>query len=343
VNLFFLRDEVVNIVLYIPLGLTAHFAFRKASPKYFDLYGPVLLGFVLSTSIELTQLFEPVRNASVVDIATNVIGSLLGMVTGLLFEAVAAPEASRRPASTRAADQSALTLLFIGAGYLLFPFFPVLGLFGLKPKLAAFAAAPVLDGTQILSGLALGFAGGLLLEAARIRHARVWLGFSLVGLPLQFLIVSRQPFPAFLIGAVGGTVLFSLRRRRAHVTKAEAWAFLLVIAVRGLWPFEFMAQSNNFSWIPFAGFLNDDWQAGIQVLLEKVFYYGTAVWLLHAARIRLVYAASAVATVLAAIETAQIRLPGRVAEVTDPLLALLLAGGLAILSRETETRSRSAE
>ena len=214
------------------------------------------------------------------------------------------------------------------------------GLYGLKPKLAAFAQAPVFDLTQFLSGLALWFAAGLLLRAAQLRPARVWLGWSLLAVPLQFLIVGRQPLPAFAIGAVAGAVLFGWRRRGLPVRKAEAWGFLLVILVRGLWPFHWMAASNVFTWIPFGGFFGDDWQAGIQVLLEKALWYGAAVWLLRAAGTRLWQAAAIVAAALAGIEAAQIHLPGRIAEITDPILALLLTAALAVLMREN-SRSRT--
>jgi VanZ family protein len=340
-NRFFLRDGVVNIALYVPLGMSAHFAFRKWPLKFFDLYGPVLLGLVLSASIELTQLFEPARDASVVDIATNVIGSMLGVFLAVVFEAVAtpAPAALRR----RRTDPAALALLFCGVVYLLFPFFPVTGRYAPTLKLAAFAQAPLFDVMQFVSGLALWYAGGLLLRAAGVRRARAWLGVSLLAVPLQFLIVGRAPMPSWAIGAVSGALVFAWRGKKTPVLKVEAWAFLLVILVRGLWPFRFMADSNVFTWVPFGGFLGDDWQAGIQVFLEKAFYYGTAIWLPRAAGTRLWQAAALVAAVLAGIEAAQIHLPGRTAEITDPILAALLAAGLAILSRETETRFRSAE
>lgn len=328
----------MNIALYVPLGMAAHFAFRKRPPKFFDLYGPVLLGFVLSASIELTQLFEPARDASVVDIAANVIGSTLGVFLAVVFEAIAEPAA--RSVHRRATDQAALALLFAGAAYLVFPFFPVLGLYALRLKLTAFAQAPLFDITQFLSGLALWYAGGFLLQAAALPRARVWLGISLLAVPAQFLIVGRQPLPAWAIGAVAGAVLFAWRGR-SGVSKAEAWAFLLVILVRGLSPFHFVAASNVFTWIPFGGFLGDDWQAGIQVLLEKTFYYGTAIWLLRAAGTPLWNTAAIVAAVLACIEAAQIHLPGRTAEITDPILAILLAGGLAMFCRETKIRFRS--
>jgi len=50
-------------------------------------------------------------------------------------------------------------------------------------------------------------------------------------------------------------------------------------------------------------------------------------------------AAIAVAVLLGAIEVIQIHLPGRVAEITDPLLALLLAITLGLLDRSESVRS----
>ena len=95
-NLFFLRDLIVNVALYVPVGMSAHFAFRKWPLRFFDLYAPVVLGLLLSTSVELMQLYEPLRNASIVDIATNVIGAMLGVFLAVAFETFA----EGTPAST---------------------------------------------------------------------------------------------------------------------------------------------------------------------------------------------------------------------------------------------------
>ena len=54
---------------------------------------------------------------------------------------------------------------------------------------------------------------------------------------------------------------------------------------------------------------------------------------------RLARAAIAVAVLLGAIEMIQIHLPGRVAEITDPVLALLLATALGLLDRSESVRS----
>jgi VanZ family protein len=60
---------------------------------------------------------------------------------------------------------------------------------------------------------------------------------------------------------------------------------------------------------------------------------------LRAAGWRLARAAIAVAVLLGAIEVIQIHLPGRVAEITDPLLALILAMTLGLLDRSERVLS----
>ena len=77
-------------------------------------------------------------------------------------------------------------------------------------------------------------------------------------------------------------------------------------------------------------------------MLGKVCYYASAIWLLRAAGMRLLHSVTIVAAILAAIEIAQIHLPGRTAETTDPLLAILMGFVLLILSRETGRRFQSA-
>jgi len=67
--------------------------------------------------------------------------------------------------------------------------------------------------------------------------------------------------------------------------------------------------------------------------LRKCFWYGSAIWLLRGAGWRLARAAVAMALLLGAIEVIQIHLPGRVAEITDPLLALILAMTLGLSER----------
>jgi len=51
---YLLRDVIVNVALYVPLGFVGHLAFRQSRLPAFSIYAPVLLGRLLSTAMELT-------------------------------------------------------------------------------------------------------------------------------------------------------------------------------------------------------------------------------------------------------------------------------------------------
>jgi VanZ family protein len=327
-----LRDAVVNVALYVPLGMSAALAFRR------QIYLPIVLGFLLSVSVELLQLFEPGRDSSAMDVVTNVAGTVAGVMLALLFERMAGPE--RLPPMARLAglslrDRSALFLLFVWTGYLLFPFFPVFGIYTRLEKVRIFLHTPAFAAIPLVSAMAGWFAAGRLMDAAGVRNSNKWLGLSMLAIAAQFFIVDHQPVLADLIGALAGVLLYagSARFTKAGSANLAAGVFVAAIVFRGLSPFRFVPEAAAFQWIPFGGFLNTEWQRGIAILLEKSFYYGTAVWLLRACRVPLWMAGATVAVLLGGIEIAQIHLPGRTAELTDPLLSVVLAFTLGVLSR----------
>jgi VanZ family protein len=338
--MFMVRDMVVNVSIYVPLGFVAHLVFRKVASPLFGLYGPVLMGLLLSTAVEITQLWEPVRNTSLLDVVTNVAGAVLGVAVAVIFERIAPARTRRTPAMP--VDRGALALTFIWGAWLVFPFFPVLGVYALERKLSIFAHSRLFDPGVLASAVSVWYAGGLLMRSAGIRRSPLWLGISILAIPAQFFVVDRQPAPSDMVGAAAGSLLFAFRPRMKAVSKLEAWAFTALLVFRGLSPFRFVAATTDFSWIPFAGVLDSEWQPAILTLLGKIFYYTTAVWLLHAAGTKILYAIAIVAAILAAIEVLQTRLPGRTPEITDPLLAVLMGLILVILFRETGKRFRSA-
>jgi VanZ family protein len=340
-----LRDAVVNICIYMPLGFIAHFVFGKIRWPLLGLYGPVLLGLVLSTAVELTQLYTPHRDTSLIDVVTNVIGSALGVAVAVLFEKMAGPlpRRSLRIPIDSPISPGALMLVFCWAAWLLFPFFFRLSQYELHRRLSVFVYSPAFSLVPFVSAVAVWFTLGLLMTAAGIRRSVALLGLSILAIPAQFFIAERQPAPSDLLGAIAGFLLFAPRPRAKPVTKTEAWAFSVLLVLRGLSPFRFVPASAGFTWIPFVATLNADWQPAILVMLGKICYYASAIWLLRASGMRLLRAAATVAAILAGIEIAQIHLPGRTPETTDPLLALVMGFVLLILSRETGRRFRSAE
>jgi len=112
---------------------------------------------------------------------------------------------------------------------------------------------------------------------------------------------------------------------------AVAVACYLAILYRGLAPFLFAAQASRFDWVPFQGFLLADWSKDLPVLFSKLFWYGAAVWVLRRLRVSWLLAGGMTAVFLLAIEIAQLHIPPHVSEITDPVMALLLAGVFAAL------------
>jgi VanZ family protein len=324
VDEFMFRDLVVNVAVYFPLGMAAHLVLLRYGKRWLSLVGPVLLALVLSCSMEMLQIFDPIRYTSLVDVINNVAGAALGVIAGLVFDHIAVP-ALRTPR-----DRSAVSLLFLWAGYHLFPMFPAVGLYGPARKFALFLETPVFDLSMVVGMAAIWFAAGRLLQAVDVRSPARWLATALGLLPAQFFIVERQPTPSGFIGAAAGVALFLVLRNRRGF---EAPLFVLALVVRGLAPFHFEAAASAFSWAPFSGFLESEWRVSILLFLEKSLYYAIAIWLVRASGVRLVRATALVAVVLLGIEVAQRHLPGRTSEITDPLLAVMMGYGLGMMRR----------
>jgi VanZ family protein len=309
--------------------MSAFSLFRRYKRTVLAWIGPVLLGALFSGSLEMIQLFEPTRHCSAVDLVCNTFGSALGILVGWIFEELAAIRSAGSTIQVRArvfVDRAALALLFCGVAYLLFPIFPVLGRRATHQKIGIFFHSGY-SLVTVASAASCWFVAGRLLVAAGREPARLWLAISLLAIPAEILIVFRQPVIAELAGATIGFVLFAVLGRRLPAI-LPALLFLLLLMVRGFAPFHFQTNPTAFSWIPFGGFLAMDWRPGMVVLLEKLFYYGAAIWLLRAAGLRLLWAAPVVAAALAGIEVVQRWLPGRTPEITDPLLALLMGAVL---------------
>lgn len=325
----FLADEIVNTAIYIPLGMSGFLAFRTMR---FRQVLPVLLGALVSGCVEMTQLYTPTRECSTADLLTNIAGSAVGVIFGIVFEKTIAPT---RLLGKKASDPSAIALLFCWVASLLFPAFPVTTLPGWREKIMVSVHGHALSPVILISTAAVWFAAGLLLNATRLRRPGVWLMVSPIFIPAQIAIVTRQPLPVHLVGAITGVALFLLRRKSRGIRTVAAWAFLAVLLMRGLAPFHFSLEAQSFQWVPFGGLLNSEWQYAVQVLIEKLFYYGTAIWLLRTSGIRWTVAIATVAVTLAVIELVQTHIPAHTAEITDPLLALMAGLGLRILRRRS--------
>lgn len=324
----FIADAIVNLALYAPLGMSAYLAFRRRCGRGLAAGLSILLGCALSAAVEMAQLYTPSRNTSAVDWLNNTLGSALGVAAGVLFErALGGPDLRFR----KPREPIALALLFCWLAALVFPVFPVTSLPVYRLKLARFGGASFFALAPLLSAALTWFAAGRMLVRASVPRPELWLALSVLLVPAQFVLLTRQPLPADLLGAAIGLILFLV----FGTTRFPfGTVFMGLILIRGLAPFHLAASPAAFEWLPFAGVLGMDWQIGVRVLIEKTFYYGAALWLLREDGWPPARAISAVVLWLAGIEFAQRWLSGHVSEITDPLMAL----GLGLILHQAAGR-----
>jgi VanZ family protein len=319
-----LFDIALNLAIYMPLGTFAYLTFRRIPSRALRALTPVVLGALLSGTLEMTQLFVPSRQCSAVDWFANTLGTALGVAAGFAFRRIVPATHSR--------DRGALALLVCGVAYLTFPLFPILHRDEISARALAYMQPSLISPVAVLSALAGWFAAGQMLLCVGVRRPLVWLSLLLCLLPLQVAIMGRTPTLASLAGGLLALLLFSFGGRMPQAARASAILVLLAIVIEGLSPFSFAAP-QPFVWIPFSGLMNTPQQIAFIIVLRKLFLYGTAVWLLHICGLSFVRAGTAVSILLAAIELLQTRIPPHVPEITDPLLAVLCSFALSTLAR----------
>ena len=160
----------------------------------------------------------------------------------------------------------------------------------------------------------------------------------LLVVPARLLIVSRNLSWSDIAGAATALAAW-LWLPRLYVRRAAPFLLTSALVLGELAPFHF-GRARAFSWVPFRGIILADWQSGFVVLFRKSFWYGSVIWLWRAAGYRLAPIVLAVAAALLALEWVQIWLPGRVPEITDAVLAVLMG---VLLSLVEATRQPWAE
>lgn len=299
----------------MPVGAVGHLAFRRHGLRAGAWFAPVLLASAMSATVEILQTFQPLRTPSFVDIATNIAGAAAGVPLGRFL--------AHRIEQTRHRqgwDPVAAALAVVWVAWLLFPAVPEFSRIAVLQKIDRFWAEPLISPLRLFTAFVVWLVGGRLLAAEGLRKPKLWLWASIALVPAQLLVIGRQPIASDVLGAVLGAGLYPVVAPRV-----AAWLLVACVAVRGVAPLEWTAAAQPMNWTPFAALLSANWQRASLVLLEKCFLYGSSVWALNAAGVRLWRATAIAAAILAVIEVVQRHLPGRVPESTDPVIAVLLA------------------
>ena len=334
IDRFLIRDIAVNLLIFMPAGVFGFLALRQNFRPAFAVTMTVLVGVVLSSSIEMIQLFDDARECSLSDVVCNVSGTVLGVSLGYVYQNWLKRILARAESTELLHPSGAVLLFYTWLAYQVFPLFPALSRTRLAEKLStlfsAVSPSPLETFTYFAEWLVVAKLVETVLGARRTRRL---LPLLLLVLPAQLLIAGRTVTWSELGGAILANVCWYFLSRYQKRTAVVGGLTVSLLILSALFPYHLSSAANPFSWIPFRGFLEAEREGGMLIVLRKCFWYGSAVWLLRATGWRLARAAVAVALLLGTIEVIQIHLPGRVAEITDPLLALILAATLGLIDK----------
>jgi hypothetical protein len=232
-------------------------------------------------------------------------------------------------------------LLGLWLAYRLYPYVPTIDLHKYWDALKPVVFHPRPAGYDLFRYTAIWLTVGSLIEAIGGRR-RGWLLFPLfiaAVLAAKVLIIGKTLSAAEIDGAAIALAVWLLFAfcvsARIRVT-AIALLFSAYIVAERLEPFQFSVYGPAFGWIPFRSFLYGSIEVNITSFLEKTFLYGALIWLLDRSGLRSGVSTILVAMMLFAASWAETYLPGRSAEITDALMALLIGIIIAVVESPME-------
>ncbi len=323
-------DVLANILLYIPLGFFSVLAL-SSRPRSRHVLLVVFAGCMLSTCIELTQFYDRGRVSAMSDVYSNVAGTGLGAVAGvILHNRFRLPEVGNT-------KQHPFVVLLLGCwlGYRLFPYAPTIDLHkywqAVKPLLFE-PSLPILA----LYRHTVGWLVIALLFEALVGVARgrlVFILFIPAVLFTRILAVDITLSPAEVVGGIIAAVAWvGLLSRLRIGALLIALLFVGSVILQSLDPFHFSATAHQFGWIPFRSFMSGSIGTNVSSFFEKAFTYGALTWLIVRAGCSWRTATLLGGSLVLCLRLAQVYLPGRSAEITDVLMLLILAAMMRLMS-----------
>lgn len=328
-----LGDLIANLLLYTPLGFAAAFLLNDDR----RIWIIPIFGMALSTSVEVLQYYDAGRVTNASDIYLNTIGTVFGAGLALLAKKT---QSHRIRLKLEPRDPIAGLLLLAMFSSKLYPYVPTIDVHKYWHALKPVLTHPNLSTYALLQHLSLWLAASYLMAQAigpTLSRSGILL-FAALMFGAKILIVNQSLSCADLAGAALAITLWLLvLQHRAWAAVAVAGVLAVSIIVERLAPFHFAVRPSPFQWMPFLALLQGSLAANIQAFLGKIFLYGSLIWIANAAGLRLWLAASITASVLFLTSIAETHLPGRSAEITDALMALMLGAGLAAIRQRTDT------
>jgi glycopeptide antibiotics resistance protein len=324
-------DFLSNILLYMPLGLFGALAITDGAGAARRIGLTILLGATLSVSMELTQYYDEGRVTAATDAYSNTIGAALGAIGGCVFGG----NVHWRFLDPVRAHRVPVLLLAAWAGYRLFPYVPTNDIHKFWDAIRPIVVNPTFAAYPTFRHTAIWLTVGCLIETIYGSKRSLLLFPAFVGAMLiaEILIMTIILSVAHIAGAAIALCLWPVLLMGGRRIRAALVALVLCIYViaERLEPFQFLATAHAFGWIPFLGFMGGSIEVDMESFFEKFFLYGGLIWLLAAAGLRLRSGAIFVALILLLTSWAETHLATRSAEITDAVMALIIAAIFSLI------------
>ena len=202
VDRFLLKDAALNVLIYIPIGVFGSLSIGNHRPRRRAAVLVLSLALVLSTSIEMLQLFDDTRTSSCLDIVMNVTGSAFGVWLACSYRTAMVRFWNRVDVRALFRPSAALLLLCCWIGYQTFPMIPDLSHTRLLLKLAVLGHVSSLSAVRTIGSVIDWLMAAHLLQtvAGSVRTRRL-LPLLMLLLPARLLILARNVTWPELIGA----------------------------------------------------------------------------------------------------------------------------------------------
>ncbi len=318
-----LGDILGNIALFVPFGYLGINSMRP-SLRHRPAYLKILVsGILLALILQLIQVYIPSRSPAITDVYWNGAGIVVGFIL-LTFIKKHFPKLS----ITEAANTPVI-LAFFWLLYLFFPFVPTLDFQEIKNGLKPLLLSQTFHSDDFLIAVS-----GWLLFAHFTRdffHQKhlnrlILPLLSIMSLPLRLVILNNS-LDLSDVMAVGAALLiwFLFLKNRENMARPLACLLLISIVAYSLGSMDFSPYGWHFSMIPFSGFLEGDLFSNTKALFFKLFLFGSILWLVKTGWPHLRLKTVWLFLFILMLEIIQIFMASRSAEITDPLIILLLA------------------
>lgn len=309
---------MTNILLFIPYGLFGVLAFASWR-WYWAWLALALITVVVAFGVQVLQLWLPGRVPTFADGIINLGGLAVGAVLAYI-PGVRRLLTQRHP-SAREIMALPFLLMLCWLAYRLFPFVPSVAISSIKEGLRPILEEPELRPFDAFHNAVAWLVFAHLWERCRLPWVMLWLVIPGVILAPIGITDNALALHNVIGGAVALVAWWGIHTQVRRPVEIVILLLMTMLLVQGLRPFEY--GPSEFTWLPFQGFLGGSMVVNTLSLLEKLFLYGSLVWLtLEASQSRATALLLPVA-LLAAIEAAQTQIATRSAEITDPVMAVL--------------------